>query len=118
MNRCCEAHFSWRITQCMNDNRPMWIPVGDITCKQKTDIDDWEIDDSFESLELCCLTKRSWDTKRCIDESSKPISLRLKFDLKGLPEPTNCQDSNRIANSLEDSLNVGLSGSGGTASVM
>lgn len=118
MNRCCEAHFSWRIKQCMNNNRPVYIPVGDITCEKKADIDDWEIEDSFESLELCCLSKRSWAPSECIDESSQPMSLRLKFDLKGLPEPTNCQDSNRIANSLEDSLNVELSGSGGTASVM
>ena len=54
MNRCCESHFSWRIKQCMNNNRPVYIPVGDITCEKKADIDD------------------DWDNKECTNDDLTP----------------------------------------------
>ena len=34
----------------------------------------------------------------------------LTFDLKGLIEPTFCQDADTIANALEVAMNVGLAG--------
>ena len=96
----------------------MYYSVGD-HCEQKTNFEDWEAkytpaswDSSslFETLVDCCVTTHGWDVQHCMENSPKELSFELEFDLKGLVEPTICQDADRIGNALEAALKLGLSG--------
>ena len=102
----------------MNNNHPLYILSGD-HCEQKVEFEDWEAkytpqdwDSSnlYETLTECCVANHGWDVAGCIERSPKQLSFRLKFDLRGLYEPENCQDADRIGNGLEVALKVGLNG--------
>jgi len=39
---CCEMHFWWRITQCMDNEHPMYESNGEF-CEIKVNLDQWEV---------------------------------------------------------------------------
>ena len=102
----------------MDNNIPLYYSNG-LHCDQKIDFEDWESKYSpgtwdssglFETLKECCNANFWWDPKGCISDSPKSMLFELTFDLKGLIEPTFCQDADTIANALEVAMNVGLAG--------
>lgn len=115
---CCENHFWWRITQCMDNDHPMYYSNGSY-CEQKVEFEDWEskftpgdwgASDLFETLDQCCTAKFWWDVPGCMAASPKEMVFELTFDVRGLIEPAICQDADTIGNALEVALNVGLGG--------
>jgi hypothetical protein len=110
---CCRDHFWWRMAQCMGNERSMYYSDG-TKCDSKVNFEDTELNSMtwvettlFETVEDCCREKFWWDIVGCINESPKEIQFTLSIDIKGVSEPTNCQDADRIAQAMQDAANVG-----------
>lgn len=113
---CCQNHFWWRITQCMQNEHPLYISTGEM-CEQKVFFEfheskftpgEWDASDLFESLEDCCRNKFWWDKEGCMAASPRELKLYFRMNVEQLNEPEFCQDADIIANALVIALQRGL----------
>ena len=83
-------------------------------CQSKSNFEDHELNSMewtyttlFETALECCRERFWWDIDGCIEGSPKEIKFTFSIDIDGVSEPTNCQDTDRIAQAVQDAANVG-----------
>lgn len=100
--KCCEAHFWWRVDQCMGDDQGMYYSDWK-KCNVKMGPDDgeWGSSDLYDTLEECCAANFWWDTTSCLNSSPNDAKFSFTFDLSSLKAPSTCKEANEMAEGWE-----------------
>lgn len=102
------------MTQCMANEEFKFYKNGEM-CDSKIYFEDWELNAPadwtdttlFDTIEECCANLFWFDYDGCVGRS--PVMFKFEFcvDIKGLPEPQDCQSADIYANVIEDAINEG-----------
>lgn len=111
---CCRQHFWWRMTECMANEEYKFYKNGD-KCDGKIYFEDWETagvspwteTTLFNTIEECCANLFWYDYNGCVGRSPATFKFDFCVDIKGLPNPQDCQSADIFANVIEAAINEG-----------
>ena len=111
------------MTECMANEEYKFYKNGD-KCDSKIYFEDWETagispwteTTLFNTIEECCANLFWYDYNGCVGRSPATFKFDFCVDIKGLPDPQDCQSADIFANVFEAAINEGASRVAGNSS--